>query len=167
MFDAGAHGFEDDARVVREVGNKFGFVEEAAVARVKGGGQVPVEERDHRSDAGGEQVVGEFDIVARPFWLMGSLRPPRGMMRDLEVGVSAGLDVDERGEIPGKRVSVCFGAAAPQQLDIFGCAVVRIACDVAAAAVCDLAGFLAVHVPDGGAAAVFLGGAFDLVTGSG
>ena len=48
-----AEGGEDGARVVREVGDELGFVEEAAVSVVEGGGEVPVEERYHGDDAGG------------------------------------------------------------------------------------------------------------------
>jgi hypothetical protein len=83
MADLGAHGREDDTRVADVVGDEIVLVEETAVASVERLGKIPVEERDHGDDAGGEEVVDEGDVEVEAFFVDGIMRPPRGMMRDL------------------------------------------------------------------------------------
>lgn len=78
VFDAGAHGLENDAGIAREVGDEFGLVEQAAVPVVQRGGQIPMEQRDHRGDARGEQVVGELDVVVEAFLVDGVVAAAKG-----------------------------------------------------------------------------------------
>lgn len=76
MADFGAHGREDDTRVMDVIGEELVFVGETAVALFEGLGEIPMEERDGRDDACGGEVVDEADVEMEAFSLMGSWRRP-------------------------------------------------------------------------------------------
>jgi len=139
-------GLEHDLGVVREVQRELLLAQQAAVALVQSVGQVPVEQRDHGRDAGVEQVIDELDVEAEA---------------RLVNGVVAAAQRDDAR--PGDGEAVGLGAGLLEELDVLGGAVVGVAGDVAGAGAGDLAGNLAEGVPDGGAASVGFGSAFNLV----
>lgn len=142
LGDCSKHG----AGVVREVLWVLFVVQQATIALVQPLWQIPVEERDHGLDAGGEQVVDELDVEVETGlvdWVVAAAKRDHTRPRDGEaVGLRAGL---------------------LEKVDILGRAVVGVAGHVAGAAAGDLAGDLAEGVPDGGAAAIGLRGALNLV----
>ena len=106
-----------------------------------------MEECDHGLDVVGQQFVDEVDVVLQ------------ALVVD---GVVAAAERDHAG--PGHAEAVCFCSEGFQEGDVSFVDVVGVAGHFAAGAVCDFAGDLAKGVPDGVAAAIFVCGAFDLVT---
>lgn len=140
------HGLEQDARVVGKVGHKLLLVQHAEVALVKLIGQIPVEERDHGSDARVEEVVDELDVVVQSL---------------LVDGVVAATEWDHARPGDGEAVGLCAGLL--QELDVLRNAVVRVAGHITRAAASDLAWDLAEGVPDGGATAISIWSTLNLV----
>jgi hypothetical protein len=106
-----------------------------------------VEQGDEGRDARVGEVIDELDVVV-------DTRLVNGVVPAAEGDDSA----------PREGESVGGGAELLEEGDVLAGAVVRVAGYGAGAAVGDLAGDGAECVPDGGAAAVFFTGAFDLVT---
>ena len=111
---------------------------------LQGGGVVPMEERDDRADAGGEQLVDE-----------------RVVERDaLLVHLTYALRKQAR---PGDGEAVVFDAHLLHQPHIFLEAVIVVAGDVAGVPLEHLARLVGEAVPDGRALAVLEGCALDLI----
>ncbi len=106
--------------------------------------QVPVVERGHRLDAGGEQLVEQPVVV--------------GEALGVDAAAAGGLDAG-----PGDREAVALDAEALEQRDVLGVPVVVVAGLRAARPVDDPAGLGAERVPDAGAAAALGHRALDLV----
>jgi hypothetical protein len=107
-------GLVHDAGVADEVGDEFILVEEALIAVVEFVGKVPVEECDQRSDAGGEKVIDELDIVVETL---------------LVDGVIPTAKRDHTGPRDGEAIG--HGTSLLQQLDVLGMSVVRVTGNVA------------------------------------
>ena len=132
----------DDAEVVGEPMRDVRV--EPAAAVVERGRQVPVVERGHRRDAGGEQLIDQALVEAQA----GS------------VDASAALG---QHAAPGDAEAVGGEAEILHQRDIVAHAAVVVAGDGAAVAVVDAPGRARKAIPDAGASAIGQRRAFDLV----
>jgi hypothetical protein len=90
-----------------------------------------MEQRNERCDTRREKIIHEFDIELQSLLVYGV--------------IAAAERYDSR---PGDGEAVCFGSSEFQQVDIFGGAIVGVACYITGTAVCDLAGRFAERVPD-------------------
>src|SRR5215472_14840706 len=111
---------------------------------LEGLGEIPVEERAVGLDAVGEEFVYETVVEVETFGVGGS---------------GAGGE-DAR---PGDGKTIGLKAEDLHELHIFFVAMVVVVGYVASIPVVGLAGDVREGVPDGGAAAVFMNGAFDLI----
>lgn len=109
-------------------------------------GQIPVEQRDEGRDARLEQVVDKLGIVVDS---------------QLVDGVVAAALGDDSGPGDGEAVGLC--SKRLEQGNVLGGAVVRVAGRDAGRSIGNLAGDGAKGVPDAGASAVLVDGAFNLV----
>ena len=110
--------------------------------------EVPVEEGAEGLDAGGVESVGEVLVEVEAF----------------RVGRSGAGGEDAR---PCDGEAKAFDAEVLHEGDVFFVAVVEVVGDVGGLALEGFAGGMGEGVPDGGAASVFVDGAFDLVGGGG
>lgn len=140
------HSLEQNARVVSEIGHELLLVQHAEIALVKLIGKIPVEERDHGGNAGIEEVVYELDVVVQAL---------------LVDGVVASTEWDHARPGDGEAVGLCAGLL--QELNVLRNAVVGVTGHITRAAASDLAWDLAEGVPDGGATAVSIWSALNLV----
>ena len=130
-------------------GEGFGGVAGLPAAFVfEGLGEVPVEERAVGLNVVCEEFVDEAVVEVEA----------------LGVGCAGALRIDAR---PGDGEAVGLEAEGLHELHVFFVAVVVIVGDVAGVSVVGLAGDVGEGVPDGGAAAIFVDGAFDLIGGGG
>lgn len=141
---------EADFGVVFEIFDELFLVEEAEVALVKGLREIPMEEGDEGGDAVVEELIHvflvEFDALGVE-------------------GIVAAAERDDAG--PGDGEAVGFGTIGFEECNVFFDAVVGVAGGETGRTIGDLAGDGGEGVPNGGATAVFIGGAFNLVSVAG
>jgi hypothetical protein len=108
--------------------------------------KIPVEECDHRLNAVGQQFIDQIDIVSQT------------------LVVNRVVAATERNDTrPGYTEAVCLGSKRLQESYVFLVDMVRVASDIAARAVRDLARDSAESIPDGITTTVLLSSTLDLV----